>query len=134
MMVPIRKDAHPGQDGGRPISHAPSPMGTTVECLSEQVEAWVRRTTQGRIRNLTVREADGRIWIRGLAPSHHVRQLALHGALQVLPGDRLRDEIRVGKWGGGGRPTRAEWIDYVRPRRPLIPRSNRGPRPLRSSP
>ena len=63
--------------------------------LTEAVATRVRQTTHGRIRDLTVREVHGRILIRGQAPSQHVKQLALHGALQWLPGDRLRAEITV---------------------------------------
>jgi hypothetical protein len=105
-----------------------------MESLAEQVESRVRQTTHGRIRDLTVHEVRGRILIRGQAPTHHAKQLALYGALQLLSGDQIRVEIAVGKWGGGGRSTRAEWFDRVRPRRPNIPRSNRGVRPFKASP
>ena len=64
--------------------------------LTEEVETRVRETTHDRIRDLSVCEEQGRIWIRGQAPTHHAKQLALHGALQVLSGDRLRAEITVG--------------------------------------
>jgi hypothetical protein len=64
--------------------------------LTTQVEARVRQETSGRIRDLTVREDHGRILIRGRTPTHHAKQLALHGALQLLSGDRLRAEISVG--------------------------------------
>ena len=64
--------------------------------LTTQVEARVRQETYGRIRDLTVREDHGRILIRGRTQTHHAKQLALHGALQLLPGDRLRAEITVG--------------------------------------
>ena len=43
--------------------------------------------------------------IRGQAPTHHVKQLALYGALELLSNDRFHDEISVGNWGGGGRST-----------------------------
>ncbi len=64
--------------------------------LTTEVEARVRQETCGRIRDLTVREDHGRILIRGRTPTHHAKQLALHGALQLLSGDRLRAEITVG--------------------------------------
>jgi hypothetical protein len=64
--------------------------------LTEEVETRVRQTTHGRIRHLSVREDQGRIFIRGQAPTHHAKQLALYGALQVLSSDRLRAEITVG--------------------------------------
>jgi hypothetical protein len=104
-----------------------------MEPLIEQVESRVRETTHGRIRDLTVHEVHGRILIRGQASTYHAKQLALHGALQLLSGNQLRDEITVGKWGGGVRSARAAWIDRLRPRRPNIPRSNRGVRPHRAS-
>ena len=73
-----------------------------METLAAEVEFRVRQLTHGRIRDLSVREIQGRILIRGQAPTHHVRQLALHGALQLLTNDRFHDEITVGNWGGGG--------------------------------
>jgi hypothetical protein len=63
--------------------------------LTEEVETRVRQSTHGRIRDLTVREDHGCILIRGQAPSQHVKQLALHGALESLPMDGLRAEITV---------------------------------------
>ena len=105
-----------------------------MESLGERVEAQVRLTTHDRIRDRIVRVDHGPISIRGLAPTHHSRQLALQGALELLSAEQLRAEITVAKWGGGGRSSRAEWIDRVRPRRPLIPRRNRGVRPRWASP
>jgi osmotically-inducible protein OsmY len=83
--------------------------GNAMETLTEQVESKVRQMTHGRIRDLTVREIHGRILIRGQAPTHHAKQLALHGALQLLSNGRLHYEITVGKWGGGaGLPERVD--------------------------
>jgi hypothetical protein len=67
-----------------------------VMTLMEQVETRVRQSTHGRIRNLLVEEVQGRLVIRGQAPSHHTKQLALHGALELLPGDRFSSVITVG--------------------------------------
>ncbi|WP_422926471.1 hypothetical protein [Singulisphaera sp. PoT] len=64
--------------------------------LSERVESRIRESTYGRIRNLSVEEVAGRLVVRGRAPSHHTRQLALHGVLQLLSGDRLHEKIVVG--------------------------------------
>ncbi len=64
--------------------------------LSQRVESQIRRTTSDRIRHLTVEEIQGRVHIRGRAPTQHAKQLALHGALELLPGDRLHTEIAVG--------------------------------------
>ncbi len=67
-----------------------------MSSLTDEVETRVRQTTQGRIRDLIVREDHGGILMRGQAPSQHVKQLALHGALQSLSGHHLRAEITVG--------------------------------------
>jgi hypothetical protein len=64
--------------------------------LTDEVETWVRLISHDRIRGLTVEEVNGRVVIRGQAASHHTKQLAVQGALEVLPGDRLRTEITVG--------------------------------------
>jgi hypothetical protein len=66
-----------------------------MSSLTEEIETRVRLTTHGRIRDLTVREDHGRILVRGQAPSQHVKQLALHGALEALAIDCLRAEIIV---------------------------------------
>ncbi len=64
--------------------------------LVQDVENRVRENTHGRIRGLAVEEVHGWVEIRGQVPSHHTRQLALHAALQLLPGDRCRSCITVG--------------------------------------
>jgi len=73
------------------IAHADANMS-----LMEQVAARVRESTYGRIRNLRVEEDQGRVVVRGQVPSHHSRQLALHGALEILSGDRFSSKITVG--------------------------------------
>ncbi len=70
-----------------------SPMTPT---LIEQVENRVRESTHGRIRNLSVEEIRGHLVVKGQVPSHHTRQLALHGALELLSGDRFSAMITVG--------------------------------------
>ena len=64
--------------------------------LTEQVETRVRQATHDRIRGLSVEEVRGRVVIRGSSATYHTKQLALHGALEVLAGDRLSAEITVG--------------------------------------
>jgi hypothetical protein len=64
--------------------------------LTEMVENRVRESTHGRIRNLEVEEVQGRVVIRGNVPSHHTRQLALHGMLEMLSIDRFCPFITVG--------------------------------------
>lgn len=62
----------------------------------EKVADLVRRMTHGRVRGLDVEEVQGRVIIRGRVPSHHTRQLALHAAMEILPGERFLTNITVG--------------------------------------
>ncbi len=71
-------------------------MSSPNPSLIQQIETRVRQSTYGRIRNLTVEEIQGHVVVRGQVPSHHTRQLALHGALQLLSGDRFSAMITVG--------------------------------------
>ena len=64
--------------------------------LSQLVETRIRETTHDRIRNLKVIEVQGRVVARGNAPSHHARQLALQGALELMSGTHFSAEITVG--------------------------------------
>ena len=68
----------------------------TRKTLSELVESRVRASTYGRIRNLTVEEVKGMVVVRGTVPSHHSKQLALQGALELLSGEQISAEITVG--------------------------------------
>jgi hypothetical protein len=63
--------------------------------LAQKVESRVRKSTHGRIRNLEVEEIQGRVVVRGQVPSHHTKQLALQGALELLSGDRFSANITV---------------------------------------
>jgi len=64
--------------------------------LVEQVETKVRQSTHGRIRNLFVQEVRGQVIVSGQAPSRHTKQLALHGALELLSSDRFAERITIG--------------------------------------
>lgn len=64
--------------------------------LTERVARRVHETTYGRIRDLAVEMEQGRVVVRGRVQSHHVRQLALQGALDVLGNARCRPLITVG--------------------------------------
>ena len=64
--------------------------------LVQQVETRVRESTHGRIRNLEVEEVQGQVVVRGRVPSHHTKQLALQGALELLSSDRFCSNIVVG--------------------------------------
>jgi osmotically-inducible protein OsmY len=67
----------------------------TDRLLLDQVASRIRELTYGRIRDLAVVEEQGKVVVRGQVPSHHVRQLALQGALELLPGDACRPCITV---------------------------------------
>jgi len=64
--------------------------------LAQRVEHRIRQSTHGRIRNLVVEEVEGQVIVRGQAPSQHAKQLALHGALELLSGDCFAERITVG--------------------------------------
>ena len=64
--------------------------------LAQRVESKVRQTSYGRIRNLVVEEIQGLVVVSGQAPSRHVKQLALHGALELLSGDCFAERITIG--------------------------------------
>jgi hypothetical protein len=65
--------------------------------LVRTIEDRVRQTTHGRIRDLVVEEVQGEVVVRGQVSSHHTRQLALQGALELLPGKSIRACIEVGQ-------------------------------------
>jgi hypothetical protein len=64
--------------------------------LAQQVEAKVRQLTHGRIRNLVVTEEQGQVMVSGQVSSRHAKQLALHGALELLSGDCFSENITIG--------------------------------------
>ena len=63
--------------------------------LGEMVAARVRQSTHNRIRNLSVEEVQGRFVVGGQVASQHMKQLALHGALELLSGDQFASNITV---------------------------------------
>ncbi|MDR3632824.1 MAG: BON domain-containing protein [Isosphaeraceae bacterium] len=63
--------------------------------LAERIESRVLQATHGRIRNLEVTEIQGRVELRGCVPSHYAKQLALHGALELISGDCFSAQITV---------------------------------------
>jgi hypothetical protein len=94
-MVPdfLRKNGHLAHHRFDQESALMSPIQPT---LIQQIEARVRESTHGRIKNLSVEEIKGQVVLKGQVPSHHTRQLALHGALELLSGDRFSAMITVG--------------------------------------
>ena len=63
--------------------------------LIDQVAMRVRQSTHNRIRNLSVEEIQGRFVVGGQVASQHMKQLALHGALEVLTGEQFASRITV---------------------------------------
>ena len=63
--------------------------------LAERVERNVRQTAYGRIRNLVVEVIHGQVVVSGQAPSRHVKQLALQGALELLSGECFAERITI---------------------------------------
>jgi hypothetical protein len=63
--------------------------------LAQQVESKVLQFTHGRIRNLVVEEVHGQVIVSGQVPSRHAKQLALHGALELLSGECFAEKITV---------------------------------------
>ncbi len=63
--------------------------------LTQLVQRRVLRSTYGRIRDLSVEEDSGHVVVSGQVNSHHLRQLALHAALELLAGDRVSSRITV---------------------------------------
>ncbi len=70
-------------------------QGTSPSSLVALVEERVRQTTHNRVRNLSVAEVEGRFVVAGQVSSHHTKQLALHGALELLSGEQFASEIVV---------------------------------------
>jgi hypothetical protein len=71
-------------------------MSTTPPSLSDLVLQSVTTRTGRRVRDLAVEVSPDRVTLRGRADSFHVKQLALHGAREVVPTLRLENAIVVG--------------------------------------
>ncbi len=69
--------------------------GTICVNMLAMVEARVRQSTHDRVRNLSVEEVQGRFVVGGQVASQHMKQLALHGALEVLSGEQFASNITV---------------------------------------
>lgn len=70
-------------------------LRTCGPTLLRMIEDHVRLTTGNRVRGLTLQEQDGRVVVRGQAPTQHTKQLALHAVLEFLSGDELHEQIVV---------------------------------------
>jgi hypothetical protein len=63
--------------------------------LRQEVERHIHLRTGRRVRDLSVEIEPERVVLRGRAGSYYVKQLAQHGALEVLPGVALSNTIVV---------------------------------------
>jgi hypothetical protein len=68
---------------------------SSVPDLQEELERVVSLRTGRRVRNLTVELEPERIVLRGQTTTYHIKQLAQHGILDVLPDVRLENGIVV---------------------------------------
>ena len=60
-----------------------------------ELKRLVEERTHRRIRDLAVEMEDGGVVLKGRAGSYHLKQLAQHGILDVLPGVPLINAIEV---------------------------------------
>jgi hypothetical protein len=63
--------------------------------LRDALAERVHTRTGRRVSGLTVEVAGGAVVLRGVARSYHVKQLAQHGAREVLPDAKLLNAIVV---------------------------------------
>lgn len=70
-------------------------MSTNPPSVAEIIHQRVSTRTGRRVRDLSVEVAPGRVVLRGRTLSFHVKQLAQHGAREVLPDARLENAIVV---------------------------------------
>ena len=70
-------------------------MSTNPPTLADIVLKQVTDRTGRRVRGLEVEVGPNRVTLRGTARSFHVKQLAQHGAQEVLPDARLVNAIVV---------------------------------------
>jgi hypothetical protein len=68
---------------------------SSVPHLQQELERQVSLRTGRRVRNLTVELEPERIVLRGQATTYHVKQLAQHGILEMLPDACLENGIVV---------------------------------------
>jgi osmotically-inducible protein OsmY len=67
-----------------------------MESVRQDVERAVSARTERWVRDLWVEVGEGRVVLRGRADTYYAKQLAQHGAREVLPGVRLVNGITVG--------------------------------------
>jgi hypothetical protein len=72
-------------------------LATTAvdHALLDTIARGVQDRAYGRVRNLEVEERGQSIVLRGMARSYYIKQLALHGALDLVSDRRVENRIQV---------------------------------------
>jgi hypothetical protein len=68
---------------------------SSIVQLQQDLERQISLRTGRRVRNLAIELEPERVVLRGLTNTYHVKQLAQHGAREVLPHVRLENVIVV---------------------------------------
>ena len=68
-------------------------IGIRIEM--DELKRLVEERTHRRIRDLAVEVENGEVVLKGRAGSYHLKQLAQHGILDVLPNVQLVNAIEV---------------------------------------
>lgn len=66
-----------------------------IEIEIGELKKLVEARTHRRIRDLAVEMQNGDLVLKGRVPTYHLKQLAQHGILDVLPGVQLVNAIEV---------------------------------------
>jgi hypothetical protein len=78
--------------------HAEVAAAETNEALPHALERHIARRTWGRLRRVVIEVTEGRVTVRGCAPSYYVKQLAIQACLEATeaaPPPRLDVDIVV---------------------------------------
>ncbi|MCZ2343645.1 MAG: hypothetical protein LC104_17905 [Bacteroidales bacterium] len=70
-------------------------MTVTAPSLEERLTTQIHRRTSRRVRDLAVEVLNETVVVSGVAPSFHVKQLALHAVRELLPNSSFRNRIEV---------------------------------------
>jgi hypothetical protein len=63
--------------------------------LRQELETQIRARTGGRLRKLDIQLSPEGVVLLGESATFHVKQLAQHGVLDILPSVQLRNDIVV---------------------------------------
>jgi hypothetical protein len=72
-------------------------MPLATSALTLDLEEQIQKRTDRRVRNLAVEFRRDHVILRGQTPTYYVKQLALHGVMDLLRGSlRIENAITVG--------------------------------------